>query len=124
MTNSLPIEPIEVVVLTDFFLRKDLSCEEHDNLFSDVTVSERDFTGVGFYTYFNPSAVLELEGFGERYLWTDTVGTINGNFNVGFIVYVENGRITCIECHRYTFDSDWPDTVLEIELGTFEVRSL
>ena len=116
MGDLLPLEPLELAVLRNFFLVESLPIEEGQGPFSEVSVSERDYTGVGFFTHFNPATVLELQGYGERYLGLDTEAILNGHFHVGFIVYVEKGRVSCIEGHSYMLDCEWPDTVSEFRV--------
>ncbi len=64
-----------------------------------ATVSEREYTGVGFFTKFRvPNRVPRLERK-DRIVVGDVYGEIVGNQDgVGFLLFVESGVIDTLEC--------------------------
>jgi hypothetical protein len=78
-------------------------------------VREREFTGVGFYTYFDmssctgPRPELDLK-FG------DVVAEIGGlQHGAGFVLYVESGLLAMLE--GYTYGEPWPDRIESFKLS-------
>lgn len=73
------------------------------------SVKNRRFTGHGFYTNFSdidPSLWLETDV-------NDTYGNVSARLNdecdVGFVLFVRDGKITFLE--GYTYGDDWPETI-------------
>ena len=78
-------------------------------------VREREFTGVGFYTYLDvtgytgPRPDLDLK-FGDVNAEID--GLLHG---AGFVLYVEAGLVTMLE--GYTYGEPWPDRIESFKLS-------
>lgn len=78
-----------------------------------VSVSDRHFTGVGFYVRFVvPDSVPRLdESLGTKPRFTVTgVGAVfeDANVEVGFVLFVRDGRLHMLE--GYTYGSEaWPE---------------
>ncbi len=69
-------------------------------------VTARDFTGVGFFTSFiveDKELRLEenIKPFG------DVGGFIDGEAQIGFVIFLRNGYLSTLE--GYTFVIDWPE---------------
>lgn len=123
MSGGLKIEPIEVAVLEDLFTQKGLSVDSEDHSLNGLGVSKREFTGVGFLTEFYPSSVLRIgpQDYNDR--WLDTHATLNGTLSVGFLVYIDNGKITAIEGFTYG-DESWPDKIHDFKIEYIEVTHI
>ena len=70
--------------------------------YSNAIVSERRFTGCGFFTEFEiPDCIGKLEG-----KYVSPIGTVVGRIGdlgelVGFLLFFQDGRIDCLECHEW-----------------------
>jgi len=76
----------------------------------------REFTGVGFYVEFtlpqNIPGVRDCPSFEI----SDVIGDIAGvNNGVGFVLYVENGRLNVLE--GFTYDEIWPEQISSFQLN-------
>ena len=77
-------------------------------------VAARDMTGAGFFTHLEcaeaPSPLLVFDA-----ILSDVNGEIAGlDHGVGFLLWVEGGRPTTLEC--FTYVGDWPTEVAGFEL--------
>ena len=124
MSIELKIEPIEVAVLKDFFKQKGLSVRNTEGEpFYGIGISGREYTGVGFMTEFCPSDELTIGPLDYNDRWLDTHATLNGILKVGFLVYIDSGRITAIEGFAYG-DESWPDTMYNFTIEHIEVAHI
>ena len=83
--------------------------------YKHASVTERVFTGHGFYTHYD--AIPPRYSLGEQLNLElgDLHATLNGmEHGVGFCVFVRRGIITCLE--GYAYDEPWPES---IELFSF-----
>lgn len=87
------------------------------NQYKTAQVIKRDFTGVGFFTDFAIQDDIErLENRAPAH-FGNIVGKID-NIQVGFILFGENGAISCLE--GFTYDKAWPDKIATYELKPFK----
>lgn len=103
-------------------------CEQKDEggeilwlQYSRSKVIEREFTGVGFFSYFEIAEdVPHFPGRTDCFIG-DVVASINGSdFDYGFVLFLKNGKISMLE--GYTWADKWPDTVNTYELRhTYEI---
>lgn len=83
--------------------------------FDKVTVSDREYTGVGFVTEFARSQELKLFDDGVSLRWGKTGARLNASkLETGYLVYVDDGYVTAVE--GYTYGDPWPPQVEQIEL--------
>lgn len=83
--------------------------------FEKVIVKDREFTGTGFFTEFEPSQELKLFDSGVSMRWGKVGAKLNASkLDTGYLVYVDDGYVTTIE--GYTYGEDWPHEVEELEL--------
>jgi len=78
-------------------------------------IEKRDFTGKGFFSVFDKREVMAYQ-FEEAKL-SVVGGWLNGKTLIGFVLFLENGRLFCLEGFTYGDDS-WPE---EIESYEFHV---
>ncbi len=86
---------------------------------SVVTVSRRDYTGRGFFTYLDRSELLHVGSQTESYIWGEVAGKVNTSVITGYLIYIENGYVATIEGFSYG-DNEWPQTIEEIELYPYD----
>jgi hypothetical protein len=70
--------------------------------------SERDFTGVGFFTTLSVPSEVPAAPVGRRLHLGEVGASMNGPSNgAGFILFVEHGRLDVLEAYTYG-DEAWP----------------
>ena len=84
--------------------------------YKNSTIVNREFTGVGFFTYFQiddkklflkDNSSLKIGGIHAE---------INGlKYGAGFILFVENGAINNLEGYSYG-DDGWPEVITDYKL--------
>src|SRR5579859_595032 len=78
--------------------------------FLHASVVERKMTGVGFFTEIQVPDSTPIARTSRPLRFGDVAAKIPGlEHGAGFLVYVDNGRITALE--GYAFDEAWPETV-------------
>jgi len=77
----------------------------------NATITKREFTGVGFYTYFHVDQVVSCE---EDMHISGVGGKLNNSIQIGFLLFVKKGKLSCLE--GFTYDDPWPDSI-----GSYEV---
>ena len=81
--------------------------------YKKAKVENRNFTGVGFFTDFeipeDTPRVIETVKYG----YGNVSGKIN-NIDIGFILFIKDGIIICLE--GYTYYDSWPDIITHYEL--------
>lgn len=108
---------LEREVLKYFLERNSIDKEYFGKDLEDLKVTNREMTGVGFFTY-----VSTTKSFRETRLeslrWGGTRATLNDNLDVGFLIYIDNYTLTTIE--GYTYGSTvWPELIT-----SFTIRDL
>lgn len=71
-------------------------------------ISKREFTGVGFYSYFDgytDDSDMQISNVG---------GFLNDNIRVGFTLFIKDGNPTILE--GYTYDEPWPKEILSYKV--------
>jgi hypothetical protein len=73
-----------------------------------IRVRSREFSGTGFLTEFEPT---EANNLFEGHI-TDRTGSIGAKVGqeaveAGFLFYIDEGRLTCLE--GYTYQGTWPE---------------
>jgi hypothetical protein len=72
-----------------------------------ATVSKRDFTGVGFFTYFDVAASAPRLPHLRRVIINDVHADVSGlRHGAGFALFVENGVLHNLEC--FIYEEAWP----------------
>ena len=65
-----------------------------------LEVEKRDFTGIGFYTYFRSPDSLRVENVSKVY--DDLhVDIRNPDDNIHFMLYVDSGKISCLKASTF-----------------------
>ncbi|KIC32364.1 hypothetical protein [Leisingera sp. ANG-M7] len=82
--------------------------------FHAVGSCERSFSGQGFMTELPNISELQTASYIDRLVWDKATAMINDETLVGFLVYLEDGKLTAVE--GFTFGEDWPE-----EIGSFQI---
>lgn len=114
----MELTELEKVVVRSMLADRDLRPLKSTINFDAIRVRDRDFTGIGFLTDFEPAEELRLFDSGVSLRW-GKVGARLGSLKVdtGYLVYVDDGYITTVE--GYTYGEDWPADIEPIELYDF-----
>jgi hypothetical protein len=80
-----------------------------------LNVSEREFTGVGFYTELNVPETVTRISANATFKIGDVDAEIKGlKHGAGFLLYVEVGALAMLE--GYTYDEKWPSQIESFSL--------
>lgn len=116
---KISLEPIETAILETLYEQKGMPEKAH---FSDVAVTEREYTGVGFLTELESSEELRVSAEDVSFVWDEMGATLNEILDVGFVVFIKNGYVKTIE--GYTFGTvEWPSNISDFELRPFNTIS-
>lgn len=88
-----------------------------------LKVTNRKMTGVGFFTYLATSGDAPVLPDAMGFEISDVGAKLNGALEVGFVLFIREGRLHDLE--GFTYDDPWPDVVTSFELfydGTSERR--
>lgn len=85
-----------------------------------VIVTEREMTGVGFFTTFQiPSTIPRITNksfkFGDVYAHISDL-----DYGAGFLLYVKDGALEMLEA--YTYEEPWPEHISEFDLNYINGR--
>jgi hypothetical protein len=82
----------------------------------ELEVDRREFTGVGFFTYFRVREDIERLNDRRRFVLGDVQASILGlNSGAGFLLYITDGALHMLE--GFTFDEPWPHSIDEFHLS-------
>jgi len=81
-----------------------------------IAVTEREMTGVGFYTtFFIPNGARHLPNNPSFKFGDVTAKTLGLNYGAGFLLYVQDGALHILE--GYIYDESWPEEISVFELS-------
>ncbi len=63
-------------------------------------VKSRNFTGVGFFVHFDVPADIPRLHRNTGFVISDVGGLLSGT-DVGFVLFVRDGVVDCLECHTW-----------------------
>jgi hypothetical protein len=103
---------LEKHLLIEFFRIRGGNQEGLVESLDEIAVTDRVFTGAGFFTDFQIHDCLKVARSDESYQWGGGIigGTLNGAIHVGFEFYVDEGHLTTIEGFTYSAPA-WPDRI-------------
>jgi len=88
--------------------------------FDRVNVTDRDYTGAGFFTEFERSEALRLFAEGTSMRGGRVGARLNSDRReTGYLFYVDDGYLTTLEGYTYGGD-EWPKEITEIEIYDIE----
>ncbi len=117
--NVQSIRDIEKLVLNLFFETMKVQISEQLECNYDTYVKERELTGVGFYTSYVNSSLLNLSNRSDSFKYTNIVGntfTMGKDIesDIGFVVYIEKGYLVLLE--GFTYFEYWPELISKIAI--------
>ncbi len=72
-----------------------------------ASVRVREFTGVGLFTHFDVPSEVPRVPSEDRFALTDVGADIEGaEFGAGFVLFVQEGVLDCLE--GFTYTGEWP----------------
>ncbi len=107
------LNDIEKTVIEEFLKTKNIEIEDKVGFFEDVKIKDKEMSPVGFHTFLEKSEKLRVSDLDKTYKWGSLGITINRAVETGYLIYVEQGYIDCIE--GYTYEEDWPVKISSIK---------
>jgi len=111
-TNIL--NEIEKEIIKSFLKINNFNEDFYGKAFESLEVMNRRMTGVGFYTDLVTNKAFKEERL-KSLRWTKAGALLNHNLKVGFLVYVDEFKINCIEGFTYG-DTAWPKKITSFEM--------
>jgi hypothetical protein len=104
--TMLEIEPIELQVMQMLLAGEHPTLETLRRQFDRSYVSERKFTGVGFFTSFTVQDCQPKIEPPKRIVICDVAANVDGlEDGCGFILFVDDGLLGILECHLWGDDA-------------------
>lgn len=75
-------------------------------------IIKREFTGVGFFTYFAKIAIENQRT--ENASISKVGGILNEKVQVGFVLFIKNSQLDVLE--GFTYDEPWPESIESYEI--------
>lgn len=107
------VNRIEKTLIKNFLLSLNISVDGDNKFFADVSIKERRLTGIGFFTDLEKSEKLKVGNEGETYIYSKAGAKINHSIETGYLVYVKDGYLDCIE--GFTYGEPWPENIAHIQ---------
>ena len=84
--------------------------------FETSTVTNREFTGVGFFTTFGVPVSVPKVAEGKSFKFGDVNASVAGlQHGAGFLLFVKDGVLKMLE--GYSYDEPWPKQITTFELS-------
>src|SRR5258708_29951627 len=102
MRPTMKATELEKLVIGSMFLDPELQPIRSAATFEAVTVSDRQLTGAGFLTEFEPSEELRLFDASLSLRWGKVGARLNASkVETGYLVYVDGGCLNILEGYSY-----------------------
>ena len=109
--------PLEREVMEKFLNDNDSKFSILREQLKIATVTDRKNTGVGFYIDFLvPSSAPRISA-NPSFQIGDVVGKLNGELEVGFVLFVKDGALSMLEGFTYGAD-EWPQKISDFQLDS------
>ena len=110
-------EELERIVIELFLSYGDEVSEQLLEQSKELKVKKRDYTGVGFFTYFDSPQNTKNNNINKTYRdlsidFVDSKGTMN------FALYIQDGEIDCLEGIAFG-DDWWPEDIKKLDRDSF-----
>lgn len=123
--NEMDFTPLESKVLEWLLDGEDPVLEVLREQYGLSKVASREYTGVGFYLYFEvkstKNAILDASNVKKSFCFGDVDVVITSGAKhqrVGFLLWIENGYLHSLEAYTYGLEK-WP-----VEIDEFQLRYL
>ncbi len=98
--NNLHITELEKDVINSFLENNKIGREFFGNEYEYLNISKREMTGVGFYTDLQTNKTFKEENL-KSLRWSKIGARLNNKVDIGFVVYVDDYKLHCIEGFTY-----------------------
>lgn len=106
---------VEMTVLEALLADPLLAGRVRTNELRRLVSASREMTGQGFITQLENTESARLFESDVNLRWGSRIdATVNGEVRVGFVVFVDEGRVDAVE--GFTYEEEWPETVEKLEL--------
>lgn len=113
---SLALTPLEVSVLALLLAGDEPGLPELRSQLAASRVSRREHTAVGFFTDFEVPPSVPALGLRRRVVLGDVHGRLRAvDHGVGFLLFIDDGRLSMLE--GFTYHEPWPAPEEVLELG-------
>ena len=114
LSPALP--PLEASVLALLLAGDEPGLPELRSQLAASLVSRREHSGVGFFTHFDVPPSVPSLGLKRRVVLGDVHGRLRAvEHGVGFLLFIDDGRLAMLE--GFTYDDPWPTPEEALELG-------
>ena len=110
----MELNDLETKVILEFLKRFSLALISKEDLKEHVHVLSRDETGAGFFTALEHTQCTKVAEETKDFKWGGIGALINDKVDVGFLLDIKNGYLSCVE--GYTYSDDWPKVITKVEL--------
>ncbi len=114
--SALGLEPLEIAVLNLLLAGDHPALVALRHQLAHLSVRSREYTGVGFYTFFDLDATTVAAPVPKAWIPLGDVelampGLAHG---AGLVLFIENGLMTDLE--GFTYDEPWPEKMKDFTL--------
>lgn len=115
--KEMQFELFEKAAMDKILCGEDIALEILREQYKDAVVTDREFTGVGFFSDFYISDKSPKLAFHHPIQICDVIGQIDElPHGVGFVLFIKNGVIDCLEGFTYG-DEKWPEHFAKFSLS-------
>jgi hypothetical protein len=113
------LTPLEKAVIDMMLEKPSEQIEVIRQQLAHAQVGRREFTGVGFFTYF----IVPSDTTVRRDLPNMEIGNVDATFpslkhGAGFVLFIRDGIVKMLE--GYTYDEPWPEQIEEFNVKRSE----
>jgi hypothetical protein len=121
MSDNL-LTPLERTVLNEICKQYPKDRASLEAQIASASVTSRENTGAGFFTYFRVASDAAHKVTGEERVRGDVLAKLHGlEFEMGFILFLEDGFLSCLEGY---LNGDETTTGLDLVNAAFEITSV
>ena len=115
----MKLNELEKKLIKEFLKQSGIIIDAERAFFSKITVKERYYTGVGFFTKFHQSDKLRISHEEKTFIWNEGIGAkLNNTVETGYLFYIKMGYLEEIE--GFTYDDEWPEKIHSID--TYKIK--
>lgn len=112
----MDLNTLEIEVLDYFLSLKSKEKPEIKKSKTSGLVQERAYTRTGFFTDFKKLDPLKVDDKNDTYIFSKLGAKINNQIETGFLLYIKDAHIICLE--GFAYEASWPENIEQIELYT------
>ncbi len=108
---QLELNKLEKAVLDSYLTDKGIGRDYFGKDFEDLEITERRITGSGYMIELKTKKSLAPKGITKDRGAGNIIATINSGIKVGFVVYVDDGKLNALE--GSTLGERWPEQITD-----------